>query len=93
MFTGLLRDIGKLGISERILLKPGDLTADERRVIELHPEIGARIVERVPGLAGLAHGIRHHHERWDGQGYPDGLRGTRSRSRLAWRHSSIATAP
>jgi diguanylate cyclase (GGDEF)-like protein len=76
VFTGLLRDIGKLGISERILLKPGALTADERRVMELHPEIGARIVERVPGLAGVAHGIRHHHERWDGQGYPDGLRGT-----------------
>ena len=75
LFTGLLRDVGKLGISERVLLKPGPLTPDERNVIELHPEIGARIVERVPGLAGLALGIRHHHERWDGQGYPDGLRG------------------
>lgn len=75
LFTGLLRDIGKLGISERILLKPGGLTAEERTVIELHPEIGARIVERVPGLAGLGPGIRHHHERWDGQGYPEGLRG------------------
>jgi diguanylate cyclase (GGDEF)-like protein len=75
LFTGLLRDVGKLGISERVLLKPGRLTPDERNVIELHPEIGARIVERVPGLAGLAPGIRHHHERWDGQGYPDGLRG------------------
>ena len=75
LFTALLRDVGKLGISERVLLKPGRLTPDERRVIELHPEIGARIVERVPGLAGLAPGIRHHHERWDGQGYPDGLRG------------------
>jgi diguanylate cyclase (GGDEF)-like protein len=75
LFTGLLRDVGKLGISEQILLKPGRLTPDERKLIELHPEIGARIVERVPGLAGLAAGIRHHHERWDGQGYPDGLRG------------------
>jgi diguanylate cyclase (GGDEF)-like protein len=75
LFTALLRDVGRLGISERILLKPGPLTPDERKVVELHPEIGARIVERVPGLAGLAHGIRHHHERWDGQGYPDGLRG------------------
>jgi diguanylate cyclase (GGDEF)-like protein len=75
LFTGLLRDVGKLGISERVLLKPGRLTPQERNVIELHPEIGARIVERVPGLAGLAPGIRHHHERWDGQGYPDGLRG------------------
>jgi diguanylate cyclase (GGDEF)-like protein len=75
LFIGLLRDVGKLGMSERVLLKPGRLTPDERRVVELHPVIGARIVERVPGLAGLAPGIRHHHERWDGQGYPDGLRG------------------
>ena len=75
LFTALLRDVGKLGISERVLLKAGRLTQDERKVVELHPEIGARIVERVPGLAGLARGIRHHHERWDGQGYPDGLRG------------------
>ena len=75
LFAGLLRDVGKLGISEQILLKPGRLTTDEQKLIELHPEIGARIVERVPGLAGLAPGIRHHHERWDGQGYPDGLRG------------------
>jgi diguanylate cyclase (GGDEF)-like protein len=75
VFTGLLRDVGKLGVSERVLLKPGRLTADERRVIELHPVIGARIVERVPELARLAPGIRHHHERWDGEGYPDGLRG------------------
>ncbi len=75
VFTGLLRDIGKLGISERVLLKPGPLTPDERKVIELHPDIAARIVDRVPGLAGLSVGIRHHHERWDGHGYPDGLRG------------------
>jgi diguanylate cyclase (GGDEF)-like protein len=75
VFAGLLRDVGKLGISERVLLKPGRLTADERVTVELHPEIGARILERVPGLAGLVPAIRHHHERWDGQGYPDGLRG------------------
>jgi diguanylate cyclase (GGDEF)-like protein len=75
LFAALLRDVGKLGISERLLLKPGRLTADERSTIELHPEISARIVERVPGLAGLAPAIRHHHERWDGRGYPDGLRG------------------
>jgi len=75
VFAALLRDVGKLGISERVLLKPGRLTPDERRVVELHPVIGARILERVPGLAGLARWIRHHHERWDGQGYPDGLRG------------------
>jgi HD-GYP domain-containing protein (c-di-GMP phosphodiesterase class II) len=75
LFITLLRDLGKLGISERLLLKPGRLSADEREVIELHPVIGARLVERVPGMAGLAAGIRHHHERWDGTGYPDGLSG------------------
>jgi diguanylate cyclase (GGDEF)-like protein len=75
LFAAMLRDVGKLGISERVLLKPGRLTADERAIVELHPEIGARILERVPGLAGLVPAVRHHHERWDGQGYPDGLRG------------------
>ncbi len=75
LFAALLRDVGKLGISERVLLKPGRLTADERATVELHPEISARIVERVPGLSDLASAIRHHHERWDGQGYPDRLHG------------------
>ena len=75
VFAGLLRDVGKLGITDRVLLKPGPLNADERKVVQLHPLIGARIVERVPGLAGLAPGIRHHHERWDGSGYPGGLSG------------------
>jgi diguanylate cyclase (GGDEF)-like protein len=75
VFAGLLRDVGKLGITDRVLLKPGPLNADERRIVELHPLIGARIVERVPGLAGLAPAIRHHHEYWDGNGYPGGLSG------------------
>ncbi|HZN89524.1 MAG TPA: HD domain-containing phosphohydrolase [Thermoleophilaceae bacterium] len=74
-FASLLRDVGKLGVSERVLLKPGALSREERSVVELHPLIGARIVERVPGLVALAPAIRHHHERWDGHGYPDGLRG------------------
>jgi diguanylate cyclase (GGDEF)-like protein len=75
VFASLLRDVGKLGISDRVLLKPGPLNADERRIVQLHPLIGARIVERVAGLAGLAPAIRHHHERWDGAGYPGGLSG------------------
>ena len=74
-FASLLRDVGKLGVSERVLLKPGALSREERSVVELHPVIGARIVERVPGLVALEPAIRHHHERWDGHGYPDGLRG------------------
>ena len=75
VFGGLLRDVGKLGISDRVLLKPGPLSPDERKLAELHPLIGARIVERVPGLEPLAPAIRHHHERWDGAGYPAGLAG------------------
>jgi diguanylate cyclase (GGDEF)-like protein len=75
VFACLLRDVGKLGISDRVLLKPGPLNADERRIVKLHPLIGARIAERVPGLAGLAPAIRHHHERWDGTGYPGALAG------------------
>ena len=73
VFAGLLRDVGKLGISDRVLLKPGPLNADERKIAQLHPLIGARIVERIPGLAELSPDIRHHHERWDGGGYPGAL--------------------
>ena len=75
VFAGVLRDIGKLGISDRVLLRPGPLSAEERKIAELHPLIGCRIVERVPGLAALAPAIHHHHERWDGGGYPAGLTG------------------
>jgi diguanylate cyclase (GGDEF)-like protein len=75
VFAGLLRDVGKLGISDRVLLKAGPLNADERRIVQLHPLIGSRIVERVPGLAALGPAIRHHHECWDGSGYPGGLSG------------------
>lgn len=75
MFAALLRGVGKLGISERILLKPGPLTQEEWEVLRLHPQIGCRIVERVPGLSELGPAIRHHQERWDGTGYPARLKG------------------
>jgi diguanylate cyclase (GGDEF)-like protein len=75
MFATLLRGVGKLGISERILLKPGPLTTEEWDVLRLHPQIGCRIVERVPGLNQLGSIIRHHQEHWDGTGYPAGLAG------------------
>jgi diguanylate cyclase (GGDEF)-like protein len=75
MFAALLRDIGKLGISERVLLKPGPLSSEEWDVVRLHPQIGCRIVERVPGLNRLGPAIRHHQERWDGSGYPSQLAG------------------
>ena len=73
MFAVLLRDIGKLGISEHVLLKPGPLTSEEWDVMQLHPRIGCRIVERVPGLNRLGPAILHHQERWDGTGYPSQL--------------------
>jgi diguanylate cyclase (GGDEF)-like protein len=75
VFASLLHDIGKLGITERILLKPAELTREERSVIELHPRIGFRIVEQVPALRDVAAAVLHHHERWDGGGYPSGLKG------------------
>jgi diguanylate cyclase (GGDEF)-like protein len=75
LFAGLLRDVGKLGISERVLLKPGPLTPEEWELLRLHPQIGCRIVERVPGLNRLGPAIRHHQERWDGTGYPSQLSG------------------
>ncbi len=74
-FASLLHDVGKIGISERILLKPGRLTPEERSVIELHPRIGFRLVEQVPGMEDIAPVVLHHHERWDGEGYPGRLRG------------------
>jgi diguanylate cyclase (GGDEF)-like protein len=75
LFAVLLRGVGKLAISERILLKPGPLTTEEWDVLRLHPQIGCRIVERVPGLTALGSVIRHHQERWDGTGYPAQLKG------------------
>lgn len=75
VFGSLLQDIGKLGISERILLKPGALSPEERSVIQLHPRIGYRLVQHVPALNDIAPAILYHHERYDGEGYPAGLRG------------------
>ena len=75
VFASLLHDVGKIGISERILLKPGKLTPEEYNVIKLHPRIGYRLVQQVPALDPIALGILHHHERYDGDGYPTGLNG------------------
>jgi hypothetical protein len=76
-----LHDIGKIGIPEQILNKPGPLAPSEREVVERHPEIGARILENVEGLEGAAPLVRHHQERYDGRsdgefpGYPRGIAG------------------
>ncbi|HHU50731.1 MAG TPA: HD-GYP domain-containing protein [Firmicutes bacterium] len=70
-YGGLLHDIGKIGVSELILNKPGSLSAQEFNVIQKHPVIGADIVTPVSFLQGTLPLIRHHHERYDGSGYPD----------------------
>jgi len=71
-----LHDIGKLGVPDAVLLKPGRLTPQERQVVEGHAALGAALAARIPFLHPEAHGVvRSHHERWDGRGYPDGLRG------------------
>ena len=69
----LLHDIGKIGIPSKILAKPGRLTAEERSVMETHPELGERIIAPVERLAEVGAIVRHCHERWDGRGYPDQL--------------------
>ena len=71
----LLHDIGKIGIPDAILLKPGPLTPAEWKVMRSHPEIGRRLIEKIPFLRGAVPIVYHHHERWDGTGYPLGLRG------------------
>lgn len=73
--AGLLHDIGKIGISEEILNKPGRLTEGEFQVVRLHPEIGERILAPLIEDAEILLMIRHHHEYYDGSGYPDGLSG------------------
>lgn len=73
--AGILHDIGKIGIPDAVLLKNGSLTDDEFRIIQKHPEIGYRIIERLGQLQFALPGVLHHHERWDGKGYPHGLAG------------------
>ncbi|MHB1340294.1 MAG: HD-GYP domain-containing protein [Coriobacteriia bacterium] len=73
--AGLLHDVGKIGVAENVLLKPSDLSQEEWLEIRDHSDIGARIIESIPFLRDLVEIIRHHHERWDGQGYPSGMSG------------------
>ncbi|MHC4561510.1 MAG: HD-GYP domain-containing protein [Planctomycetota bacterium] len=73
--ASLLHDIGKIGIPDHILTKAGRLTAEEFEQVQKHPSLGAEILDHISMLAGEARLIRHHHEHWDGQGYPDGLSG------------------
>jgi putative nucleotidyltransferase with HDIG domain len=71
---GVLHDIGKIGVPDSILTKPGPLTAPEQQLMELHPQIGAKMLRDVPTLQRILPYVLHHHERWDGTGYPDRLK-------------------
>ncbi len=72
--AGLLHDVGKIAVPDSILRKPGRLGDDEFQIMQQHPVFGALIVKDVPNLPEVLGGIRHHHERWDGKGYPDKLK-------------------
>ncbi len=73
--AGLLHDIGKIGVDDRVLKKPGSLNTKERKEIEKHPVIGMKIIKPVALLSPTIKAIYHHHERWDGKGYPSRLKG------------------
>jgi putative nucleotidyltransferase with HDIG domain len=74
-YAGVLHDIGKIGVPEQLLRKPARLTPEELTLVRSHAVVGAEIVEGIAFLRDAEPAIRHHHERWDGGGYPDGLRG------------------
>ena len=73
--AGLVHDVGKIGIPESVLCKPGRLTDEEFEIIKTHPDIGARILRDIPHFEDVIPGVLHHHERYDGKGYPAGLTG------------------
>ena len=81
-YAAQLHDVGKIGVDEAILRKPTDLTPEEWKAMQQHPVIGERIITPLDFLSETRAIIRHHHERWDGDGYPDGLKGDHI-SRLA----------
>jgi len=70
-----LHDIGKIGVPDAVLCKPGALTPDEYELIKRHPEVGGRILEPIPGMDEVRRCVVEHHERWDGKGYPNGAGG------------------
>jgi diguanylate cyclase (GGDEF)-like protein len=72
---GWLHDVGKVAVPDRILTKTAALDEHEWAIVRTHPEVGEELIRRIPVLAGAARAVRHHHERFDGTGYPDGLAG------------------
>jgi HD-GYP domain-containing protein (c-di-GMP phosphodiesterase class II) len=75
--SGLLHDVGKIGVPDAILNKPGKLTDEEFTQMKLHPVHGARILSQIQSnkVVSILPGVKYHHERWDGKGYPEGLKG------------------
>jgi HD-GYP domain-containing protein (c-di-GMP phosphodiesterase class II) len=73
--SGLVHDVGKIGVPEAVLCKPGQLTREEFELVKMHPAIGARILQDIRQMQDLIPGVLYHHERWDGKGYPHGLSG------------------
>jgi response regulator RpfG family c-di-GMP phosphodiesterase len=74
-FAAFLHDLGKVGVPTDLLLRPGALDSSERALVEQHPEIGSRLLQPLVIPASISLAVRHHHEWWDGSGYPDGLAG------------------
>jgi len=74
-YASILHDVGKIGVNEAVLRRPGPLTEEEWAEVREHPAIGARIVQSMRFAQQVAPIVRSHHERWDGRGYPDGLKG------------------
>ena len=73
--SALMHDVGKIGIDDAILKKPSTVTPEERKVLQMHPVLGAAIMKPIPLLTNMIPGMLQHHDRWDGSGYPEGLRG------------------
>lgn len=71
--AAFVHDIGKIFIPDSIVQKPGALNPEEQEIVRMHPELGARMLARRPAMRDLAPIVLHHHERWDGKGYPEGL--------------------
>ena len=85
-----MHDIGKVNIPDTILTKSGKLTDEEYEIVKTHPVVGAKAIEDVEGIADNIAVVYHHHERWDGKGYPDGLVG--EETPLVARITAIADA-
>jgi HD-GYP domain-containing protein (c-di-GMP phosphodiesterase class II) len=75
MLASVLHDVGKIAIPDQVLRKPGRLSRDEYDLIRRHPQIGAMLIEHIPGFKDAANAVLHHHERYDGRGYPFKIEG------------------